>query len=529
MIRRIALAAVAFASIGAAQVPYERIVRAATEPQNWLTYFGDYGGVRYRDLNQINTSNVNRLRVEWMFQTGQPGAFETVPLVVDGIMYLTAANGYAYALDARSGRQLWMYHYAIPNKAIQPNGSVNRGLAILGDRLFMTTPDGHVIALDVKTGHPLWEITMAPNESAHGATMAPLAAKDKVIVGVTGGEFGIRGFIDAYDPATGKRLWRFWTVPAKGEPGGETWLADSWKRGGGATWMTGTYDPQLNTLYWGVGNPGPDLNGAVRTGDNLYTASVVALDADTGKLKWYYQFSPHDAHDWDACETPMLLDIEWKGHPRKVLVQGNRNQFFYVLDRVTGEFLMAKPMGRQTWLKSFDEKGRPVKDPKSDPSPEGSHVCPGLGGGANWMAPSYSPQTKLFYVPLFEACDIFYTSAPVYVAGKSYWGSVSRGWTEERSWGVIKALDPQTGEEKWHFDLFRPSWAGTMATSGGLVFGGDGDGYFFALDANTGKVLWKLNTGNSLNTAPMTYMLGGRQYVVMPSGAALLAFALPAD
>ncbi len=245
-----------------------------------------------------------------MFQTGQPGAFETVPLVVDGIMYLTAANGYAYALDARSGRQLWMYKYAIPKKAILPNGTVNRGLAILDGSLFMVTPDGHVIALEAKTGRRIWETTMAPNEQSHGATLAPLAVKDKVIVGVTGGEYGVRGFIDAYDAKTGKRAWRFWTVPAKGEPGGDTWLADSWRRGGGAAWMTGTYDPGLNLLYWGVGNPGPDLYGASRKGDNLYTAGLVALDADTGKLKWHFQFTPHDQHDWDGCETPMLLDAE---------------------------------------------------------------------------------------------------------------------------------------------------------------------------------------------------------------------------
>jgi len=508
-------------------VPYERILNAATEPRNWLTYWGDYSAVRYRELNQINTQNVHDLRVEWMFQTGQPGAFETVPLVVDGIMYFTAANGYAYAVDARSGRQLWMYKYAIPKKAILPNGTVNRGLAILDGSLFMVTPDGHVLALEAKTGRLIWESVMAPNEQSHGATLAPLAVKDKVIVGVTGGEYGVRGFIDAYDAKTGKRAWRFWTVPAKGEPGGDTWLADSWKRGGGAAWMTGTYDPNLNLLYWGIGNPGPDIYGASRKGDNLYTASLVALDADTGKLKWHFQFTPHDQHDWDACETPMLLNLKWKGRDRKVVVEANRNAFFYVLDRETGELLMATPFERQTWAKEIDAKGRPVLNPGAEPTAEGARVCPGLAGGSNWMAPSYNPQTGLFYFAYFEACDVFYLSPPVYIEGKAYWGSMARGMDQEKRWGVLKAIDPATGESKWEFKFFRPSWGGTMATSGGLIFSGDEDGYFMAFDAKTGKNLWRINTGNRLVTAPITFMVDDRQYVTMPSGAALLTFALP--
>jgi len=507
-------------------VPYERILNASKEPRNWLTYWGDYSAVRYRELDQINTQNVRDLRVEWIFQTGQPGAFETVPLEVDGILYFTAAGGYAYAIDARSGRQLWMYKYAIPKGAILPNGTVNRGMAILDGSLFMVTPDGHVLALEAKTGRLLWDSVMAPNQQSHGATLAPLAIKDKVIVGVTGGEYGVRGFIDAYDAKTGKRVWRFWTVPAKGEPGGDTWLADSWKRGGGAAWMTGTFDPALNTLYWGIGNPGPDLYGASRKGDNLYTGSLVALDADTGKLKWHYQFTPHDQHDWDACETPVLLNLKWKGQDRKLVVQANRNAFFYVLDRETGEFLSATPFERQTWLKEFDAKGKPVSNPDAEPSPEGTRTCPGLAGGSNWMAPSYNPQTGLFYFSYFESCDMFYLSPPVYIEGKAYWGSMARGLDKEKRWGVLKAIDPATGEAKWEFQHFHPSWGGTMSTSGGLIFTGDEDGYFMALDAASGKNLWKINTGNRLVTGPITYLVDGRQFVTMPSGAALITFAL---
>ena len=311
------------------------------------------------------------------------------------------------------------------------------------------------------------------------------------------------------------------------EPGGDTWQDDSAQRGGGSAWMTGTYDPQLNTLYWGVGNPGPDLDGDVRKGDNLYTCSLVALDPDTGKLKWYFQFTPHDTHDWDAAETPMLLDLNWKGRDRKLVVQANRNAFFYVLDRETGEFLMGKPFARQDWATELDAKGRPILRDHTEPTPEGTRLCPGLAGAANWMAPSYNPETKLFYFPVREQCDVYYTSPPVYTKGRQYMGSVSRGVTDEQEWGLLKALDPLTGETKWDFRYFHAPWAGTLSTAGGLIFSGDFDGYLMAFDAKTGKNLWRFNTGNEVHNSPMTYMVKGRQYVTMPSGSAVLTFALP--
>jgi alcohol dehydrogenase (cytochrome c) len=527
MKRARALFSLALAPFLAAQeVTSERLVNALKEQQNWLTYWGDYSAVRHRDLNQINTGNVKNLRVDWIFQTGQPGSFETVPLVVDGVMYLTGGNGYAYALDARSGRQLWMYKHTFP-PGRKGNG-VNRGFAILGNRLFMVTPDANVVALDARTGRFIWQTEMAPyNNGQHTATLAPMAIKDKIIVGISGAEFGIRGFIDAYDAATGKRAWRFWTVPAKGEPGGDTWLGDSWTRGGGATWMTGTYDPQLNTLYWGVGNPGPDLFGETRKGDNLYTCSLVALDPDTGKLKWHFQFSPHDTHDWDAAETPMLLDLKWKGRDRKVVVQANRNAFFYVLDRENGQFLMGKPFARQTWATELDAKGRPILRDHTEPSVEGTRLCPGLAGAANWMAPSYNPDTRLFYFAVREQCDVYYSSPPVYIEGRPYWGSVSRGVTDEPEWGLLKALDPLTGETKWDFRYFHAPWAGTLSTAGGLIFAGDQDGYLMAFDAKTGKNLWRISTGSAIANSPITYELNGRQYITMPSGSAVLTFALP--
>jgi alcohol dehydrogenase (cytochrome c) len=510
-----------------AQVSFERLVKAQSEPQNWLTYWGDYSAIRHRGLKQINTGNVKDLRMEWMFQTGQPGRFQTMPLVDNGVMYITATGLHGYAIDARTGRELWHYKYPMKEGLKLCCGIVNRGFAMLGDRLFMATPDAHVIALDRRTGALIWNTEMASTEQGYGATLAPLAVNGKVIAGVSGGEFGIRGFVDAYDAETGKRAWRFYTVPAKGEPGGDTWLADSWKRGGVPTWMTGTYDPQLNLLYWAGGNPGPDLYGKDRLGDNLYSASVLALDADTGKLKWYFQFTPHDTHDWDAQETFMLLDLNWRGRERKLLVQANRNAFFYVLDRQTGEFLMGKAFARQTWAKQIDDKGRPVLELGKEPSPEGTRVCPGLAGSANWMAPSYNPETKLFYFNVREQCDVFYTAPPIYIEGKPYWGSVFRGVTDEKEWGLVKALDPLTGATKWDFKLAKAPWAGTLSTSGGLVFAGDEDGYVMALDARSGKEMWHFNTGNALASSPITYAIDGRQYITMPSGGAVLTFALP--
>jgi alcohol dehydrogenase (cytochrome c) len=524
---RRALLLVFGASVLAAQpVPYERILNAAEEPHNWLTYWGDYTATRYRTLDQIGTNNVKDLRVEWIFQTGAPGAFQTVPLVIDGIMYFTTGDGSAYALDAQSGRHLWRYKHAFP-AGRQPR--VNRGLAALNDRLFMVTGDSNLVALDARTGRLVWQTEIVPYVSGtYYATLAPLAVKDKIIVGISGGEEGTRGFLDAYYAADGKRAWRFWTVPAKREPGGDTWAGNSWKRGGGPPWMTGTFDAQLNTLYWGVGNPGPDLYGKDRLGDNLYTSGLVALNPDTGKLKWHFQYTPHDVHDWDGCQAPVLVDLEWKGRPRKLLLNANRNAFYYVLDRETGQFLHGTPFARQTWAEGLDEKtGRPILKPDTLPTPEGNRLCPGLAGATNWMAPSYNPETKLFYVPVREQCDVYYSSPPTYVEGKPYWGSMFRAVSDEKEWGLLKALDPLTGETRWDFRYFRAPWAGTLSTSGGLVFAGDEDGYLMAFDARSGENLWKFNTGSALKTSPITWMHNGRQYITMPSGAAVVTFGLP--
>ena len=386
----------------ASQVPYERIRRAEAEPGNWLTYSGNYFSHRFSSLKQITTANAVRLKPAWVYQIEARHKFETTPLVVDGVMYITEPPSDATALDVRTGRPLWKYRRTIPDDVIVCCGKVNRGAAILDDLLFLGTVDGHLVALDAGSGVVRWDVAVIDYKTAHSITGAPLVVKDKVVLGIAGGEYGVRGFVDAYEAKTGKRAWRFWTVPGPGEPGFETWAGDSWKTGAATTWVTGSYDPELNLIYWGVGNPGPDWNGDVRRGDNLYSDCLLALDADTGKLKWYFQFTPHDVHDWDATQVPVLVDAVFRGKRRKLILFANRNGFYYVLDRQTGEFLTGTPFIKQTWAKGLDEKGRPIRLPNTFPTAEGTLVYPHVGGGTNWFSPSYNPATKLFYVAAQE-------------------------------------------------------------------------------------------------------------------------------
>jgi len=509
------------------EVTYERLRAASQEPHNWLTYSGNYAGWRYSPLKQITTANVEQLAVQWVFQTGALGKFEATPLVIDGIMYVTGQRDLAFALDARTGRLLWRSQRRLPEKLLVCCGEVNRGFAALGHKLFWATLDAHLVALDAKTGGVIWDVEAADYRQGYSFTVAPLVVKDKVIVGVAGGEYGIRGFIDAYDANTGRRAWRFYTTPGPGEPGHETWAGDSWKTGGAPAWVTGSYDPELNLVYWGTGNPGPDLYGDERKGDNLYSDCLVALDADTGKLKWYFQATPHDLHDWDTTHVPMLLDLEWGGRPRKLLANANRNGFFYVLDRTNGQFLFAKPFVRVTWAKEIGPDGRPVMLPGTDPTPEGNYQCPGLNGGTNWMSPSYNPQTGLCYVTAMEQCHKYFSSPQSYRDGHYFFGSAFQPQPGEKGWGALRAIDPRTGEIKWEFKHYSMAWGGTLSTAGGLVFTGDTEGYSMAFDAKTGKVLWHVQTGAPVYAAPMTYALDGKQYVVLPAGSALFAAALP--
>ena len=511
----------------AGEVTSERLLNALDEPHNWLHYRGDYSGRNHRPLKQINKENVNRLQAQWVFQTGVGAAakFETVPLVVDGIMYITAPYNNGYALDVNTGRILWRYQRKLPEQSLCC-GPINRGFATLGDKVFMATLDSHLVALDRMTGNVIWDIKRADYRQGYSSTGAPLVVKDKIIIGTGGGEYGVRGFLDAYDPETGKRLWRFWTIPGPGEPGSETWLGDSWKTGGAPTWMTGTYDPELDLLYWCTGNPAPDLNGETRLGDNLYSASVVALDPDTGKMKWYFQFTPHDVHDWDANEVPVLLDLEMEGKQKKLLVQSNRNGFYYVLDRETGEFLHANQIARVTWASGISPEGRPQVLPNTKPTPEGNRQCPGMGGGSNWMAPSYNPETGLLYIVVREECSKYYSSEQELEQGHFWLGSFPQITPDEDTWGVVKALEPTSGKVKWEFKFQTPTWAGTLSTAGGLVFVGDMEGYLTALDADTGKSLWRFQTGAPIVTAPITYMIGKKQYLAIAAGSALYTFAL---
>jgi len=418
---------------------------------------------------------------------------------------------------------------------------VNHGLAMLGDTLFLATLDAHLVALDAKTGRPLWNTPVANPNAGYAMTLAPLVVKDKVIVGVAGGEFGIRGFIAAYDARTGREAWKFYTIPGPGEPGHETWQSDAWEHGGGSVWTTGSYDPDLNLTYWGTGNPGPDWNPAQRAGDNVYTDSVVALDPDTGKLKWFYQFTPNDPYDYDSTQVPVLVDTTWNGSPRKLMMWGNRNGFFYVLDRVNGQFLAGYPFVKVNWASGLDAKGRPIQTPQ----PDGEGTFPGVQGGTNWYSPSYSPRTGLFYVSAWQDyASVFVKEAQKYEEGRRFVGgrpaspipggqnvpSLKRGpinvWTEAAGHGEVIALDPRTGAKKWKFAMTDVTDSGILTTATDLLFAGGREGYFHALDARTGALLWKANLGGQVASGPMTYQVDGKQYVAVAAGHSLFAFAL---
>jgi alcohol dehydrogenase (cytochrome c) len=511
-------------------VTYERLLKATQEPGNWLTYGGDYRSHHYSSLNQITVENVHRLRAKWIHQMHRPKV-ETTPIVVDGVMYVTRPPSDVMALDAETGRALWTFEYRLTTRVYICCGEVNRGLAVLGNAVYVTTLDSKLIALDARSGRVIWKKDIADPALNYSATGAPLAVKDKIIVGIAGAEGGIRGFLDAYDAKTGERAWRFWTVPAGGEPGSETWGGDSWKHGGGSTWVTGSFDPELNLLYWGTGNPGPDYNGDVRPGDNLYTCSLVALDADTGKMKWYFQFTPHDTRDWDATQVPVLLDSRLGGQLRKLVVVPSRNGFYYVLDRQTGEFLLAKPFVKQTWAKEIDKKGRPVMNPGQEPTPEGNdQIWPGVDGANNWMSPSYNPNTRLLYFNAREERRRFFkTDAPEFRPGESYFGGGGGGgarFRPEESWGKLIAMTPETGEVQWEHRILSPPWAGVLSTAGNLVFSATPSGNFYALDARTGKELWSFNGGERVHASPISFLSRGKQLVSIAVGDLLIAFGL---
>jgi alcohol dehydrogenase (cytochrome c) len=506
-----------------AQVTAERLLHASNEPQNWLMYNGDYAGRRYSMLEQVNLTNAGGLTPKWAYQTMAGGKFEATPLVVDGVLYATGQDDRAFALDAKTGRPIWQYQRALPGDIRPCCGRVNRGLAILGDKLFMATLDSHVIALDTKTGNVVWDATSVDYTKGYSYTLAPLVIKNLVLVGVSGGEYGIRGFIDAYDAATGERKWRFYTIPATGEPGNETWEGESWKIGGSPAWITGTFDPETNTTFWTTGNPSPSNRGVGRAGDNLYSNSLLALDPDTGKLKWYFQFTQHDEHDYDATQVPVMIDDGGK----KLIAQANRNGFFYVIDRTNGKLMLAESYAKVSWTKEKDANGRPIPAKEGSPTPDGNRVCPGAAGATNWMSPTYDPQTKLFYVTAREQCDVFSTAPQPYDAGHAYYGSAYFPNEDAAPfYGALRALDLKTGKVAWEWKHVSPTWSGVLSTAGGIVFTGDAEGNFIALDAKSGKALWHFQCGASVYSSPMTYSVDGKQYVVVAAGSALFAFSL---
>jgi alcohol dehydrogenase (cytochrome c) len=538
---------------GLAQVSSNRLADAAQEPRNWLMYSGNYSSTRYSRLDRITPANVKNLELKWMYQGAAVGAWQTSPLVVDGMMYLTQRPNEVVALDARTGRVFWVYRYSLPSTLLVCCGANNRGLAILGDTLFLGTLDANLIAIDVKSGRPIWKTQVANGRAGYSLTLAPLVVKDKVVVGVGGGEYGIRGFIAAYDAKTGSEAWRFYTIPGPGEPGFDSWApcppaqttfcdSEAWKHGGGSIWVTGSYDPSLNLTYWGVGNAGPDWNADQRPGDNLYTDSVVALDADTGRLRWHYQFTPHDRYDYDSVQVPILADITWNGGPLKAMLWANRNGNFYVLERATGRFLVGKPFVKVNWMSTFDEKGRPIQTVQ----PAGQPTWPGNQGGTNWYSPSYSPRTGMFYVSAWENYATIFGGTPVeYQEGRNFGGGANRpyvavqgaptvglrrgpinNWTEAAATGAVLALDATTGELRWRFPMTDVTDSGILTTASDLLFTGGREGYFHAIDAKTGTLLWKASLGSQIVNGPITYEVDGKQYVATIAGLSLCVFGL---
>jgi alcohol dehydrogenase (cytochrome c) len=503
--------------------------REVTSQADWPSYNGGPGGSRYSQLAQITPANVGGLAPKWIFSVPNGGRLQVTPVVAGGVMYITNANE-CWALDAGSGREIW--HYQRPRtKGLIGNaaGGVNRGVGVSGTRVFMVTDHAHIIALDRHTGALLWDTEMADWRQNYNATGAPLPVGDLIVTGTSGGDEGVRGFVAAFDQATGKEVWRFWTVPKPGEPGSETWQGKGIAHPGGSTWMTGAYDPQLAMLYWPVGNPGPDLVGDDRQGDNLYTDSIVALDAKTGALKWHFQFTPHDVWDYDAEEPTALVDTTWQGQPRKLLVQANRNGFLYVLDRTDGSFLFGTQFVKTvTWATGLDPKGRPIKVPNMDPTPEGKRVCPSLDGATNWYSASFSPLTNLYYVQTNDKCGIFTRTPLEWEAGKGYMGGSFRPAPDEPAQRVLRAFDIRTGKPAWEVPQSGAvnSWGGVLSTAGGLVFFGDDSGALAAADARTGKRLWSFQTSQLWKASPMAYRFDNQQYVAIAAGSNIIAFGL---
>jgi len=513
------------------------------KPGDWPTYNGNINGNRHSSLAQINGQNVQKLAMRWVYSLPLSG-LETTPLVADGMMFVTGPNQ-VYALDPRSGQEIWHYSRARSTSltiASDAAKGANRGVALLGGLIYYTTDDAHLLCLDRVTGALRWDVYMPESSQHYGATAAPLIVRDLVVAGVAGADDGIRGFLAAYKATTGQLAWRFWTVPRSGEPGFDTWKGNAVEFGGGSTWLTGSYDPDLHLLYWPTGNPFPDTDGSERAGDNLYTDCILALDPETGKLRWHFQFTPHDLHDWDAVQPAVLVDAQFQGRARKLLLHADRNGFYYVLDRTNGALLLAKAFAKKiSWASGIDAKGRPIELSGNVPTPEGSVTCPDIRGAANWMSTAFNPATGLYYVMTIENCGTYRSTqfglnpAPQPPPGRGGGGRGDRGGTlfsvpgGEPARRYLRAIDMQTGNVAWEIEqkVPAPNYGGVLSTAGGLVFYSESSGGFAAVDAKAGRTLWHFETSQSPKASPMTYSVDGRQYVALASGPNIFAFALP--
>jgi alcohol dehydrogenase (cytochrome c) len=527
------------------------ILNADKTPEDWLTVHGNYRGNQYSLLDKITPENASNLELKWVFQSRSNEIYETTPLVVKGVMYTVVGGGsQVVALDAKTGRLYWIYRHQVSSKTRGCCGQVNRGLAILGDTIYVGAADNHLIALDAKTGTQLWDKYVADPALGYSLTGAPLIVKDKVIIGIAGGEYGIRGFIEAFNVYSGKLEWRFYTTGGPEDPAAnKTWAGDSWKHGGAPAWQSGNYDPDANLLYWGTGNPGPDYNGDVRLGDDLYSCTMLALNPDTGKLKWYYQANPNNETDWDAVEVPLLVDMNWQGQPRKVILWADRNGFFYVIDRLTGKPLLEKAfIDKQTWNAGFEPNGRPIMAANSRITAEGTPTIPDNQGATNWYNPSYSPRTGLFYMNARENyTTVFSEALQEYEEGLQYTGRGRGGGrpapipvgANDDKYVAVRAIDPNTGVRKWEFRLDEgtdlstyQNWAtetgagGILTTASDLLITGERQGYVIMLDARSGKLVWRKQLGGQIMMNPMTYAVDGEQYIAVNAGTNLFVFGL---
>ncbi len=531
----------------AAGLTFERLARARSEPRNWLTYYGAYDAQRFSGLSQINVENVSRLRPAWTFQhpiislvaSLATYGFEAAPIVVDGVMYLSGFDGYVWALDAATGKLLWQYQHSIPVDVALCCGNINRGVAVADGKVYLASLNAHLVALDARTGRKLWEQAFGDMRAGESATLAPLVVKDLVVVGASGAEYGVRGHLDAFDARTGVRRWRLYTVPKAGEPGSESWpRGNSWATGGGAVWITGSYDPELDLMYWGTGNPGPVFDGSPRAGPNLFTNSVIAVDPDEGKIRWHYQFTPHDVWDYDGVNEMILLEREG----RKLLAHFDKNGYFFLIDRTDGTLVRATPFGRVDWGRIDETTGQVTV--LRTPTPEGAQICPGPAGAKEWSHAAFSRQTGLLYVPMIEACATFHIDSAPFKEGMPYFGGRADVAGHPQI-GYLKAIDPATGREVWSWRSEHPMVASVLATAGGLVVTGAPTGELLAFDARNGRPLWRYQTGSGIHGNPITYSVDGTQYIAVPSGwggwvkgfapellgasrgSALFAFSLP--